>query len=395
MRSELRRRGVRARQLRGRQHYEIDEKQRAVTLTEEGIHRVEKLIGIEPGESLYDERYYELTHYLENALKAEVIFKRDRDYMVRNGEVVIIDEFTGRMMPGRRWSDGLHQAIEAKERVPIQNENQTLASITFQNLFRLYTKLAGMTGTADTEAYEFQQIYNLEVVVIPTNRPMIRNDMPDLIYLTPQDKYAAVIEDIRACRERGQPDRRPPRRTDRPEEPAVPGGRVSGHRDLTGGVDAHPFRSQQVLHPSDLAALGGDDARRQPADLVNPSPLEHRVGHGDGGAVVRDHRLQERDVGFRRRPGGEGAHLRRGCHARHQPCRRMAHPCHRRRSPRHGQAPHVQPPPHLADLGLLGQRDVGRERPHRGVLGSEPGQLGHLDGLRVVDQHVAGEPGLR
>ncbi len=133
------------------------------------------------------------------------LFKREVDYIIKDGEVVIVDEFTGRTMPGRRWSDGLHQAVEAKEGVRVKEENQTVASITFQNYFRMYDKLAGMTGTADTEAYEFQQIYGLEVVVIPTHKPMIRDDAPDLVYLTQSDKFDAIIEDIRDCHERGQP----------------------------------------------------------------------------------------------------------------------------------------------------------------------------------------------
>jgi preprotein translocase subunit SecA len=141
-------------------------------------------------------------HHLTAALRAHAIYRRDVEYIVRNGEIVIVDEFTGRTMPGRRWSDGLHQAVEAKEGVRVREENQTVASITFQNYFRLYEKLAGMTGTADTEAYEFQQIYGLEVVVIPTHRPMVRDDQADLVYLTQKDKFQAIIEDIKACQGR-------------------------------------------------------------------------------------------------------------------------------------------------------------------------------------------------
>jgi preprotein translocase subunit SecA len=160
---------------------------------------------LEEGESLYDAGNIRLLHHLNAALRAHVIFQKNVDYIVKNGEVVIVDEFTGRTMPGRRWSDGLHQAIEAKEGVSIKQENQTVASITFQNYFRLYNNLSGMTGTADTEAFEFQQIYGLEVVVIPTHRDMIRDDAPDLVYLTEKDKFEAIIEDISDCRERGQP----------------------------------------------------------------------------------------------------------------------------------------------------------------------------------------------
>lgn len=190
-------------------HYTIDEKQKQAYLTESGHQYIEELLInnklLNPGESLYHASNIVLMHHVNAALRAHVMYHRDVEYIVQNNQVVIVDEHTGRTMPGRRWSDGLHQAVEAKENVAIQNENQTLASITFQNFFRLYHKLSGMTGTADTEAYEFQQIYNLEVVVIPTNRPMIRQDQSDLVYLTQQDKYQAVIEDVRSCVESHQP----------------------------------------------------------------------------------------------------------------------------------------------------------------------------------------------
>ncbi len=189
--------------------YWVDEKAKQVYLTEDGHQKVEDLL-VENGllhgnESLYDAANLGVFHHLNACLRAHSLFHKDVEYIVRGGEVIIVDEFTGRTMPGRRWSDGLHQAIEAKERVPIQAENQTLASITFQNYFRLYQKLAGMTGTADTEAFEFQQIYGLEVVVVPTHLPMIRKDMGDLVFLTQQEKYEAVLADIRDCRQRGQP----------------------------------------------------------------------------------------------------------------------------------------------------------------------------------------------
>ena len=187
----------------------VDEKAKQAHLTEEGHDRVEKLLAeagvLESGDSLYDAANIRLMHHLTAALRAHALFRREVDYIVQEGEVVIVDEFTGRTMPGRRWSDGLHQAIEAKEGVRVKEENQTIASITFQNYFRLYGKLAGMTGTADTEAYEFQQIYNLEVAVIPTHMPMIRDDGADLVYLTQKDKFDAIIEDIEDCHERGQP----------------------------------------------------------------------------------------------------------------------------------------------------------------------------------------------
>ncbi|OIO60998.1 MAG: preprotein translocase subunit SecA [Alphaproteobacteria bacterium CG_4_10_14_0_2_um_filter_63_37] len=182
--------------------YTVDEKSKTVVLTEEGNEKVERLLGLD---NLYDLANVEMVHHVNQALRAHQMFKRDVDYIVRNGEVVIIDEFTGRMMPGRRYSDGLHQALEAKEKVAIQNENQTLASITFQNYFRMYDKLAGMTGTADTEAVEFHKIYELSVVVMPPNRPVQRIDQADVVYRNLDDKFAAIIEDIRACHEKGQP----------------------------------------------------------------------------------------------------------------------------------------------------------------------------------------------
>ncbi len=189
--------------------YLVDEKAKQVYLTEKGHERVEALMiehGLmEEGHSLYDAANIRLMHYLSASLRAHILFHRNVEYIVMNNEVIIVDEFTGRVMPGRRWSEGLHQAIEAKENVDIQNENQTLASITFQNYFRLYEKLSGMTGTADTEAFELNKIYGLEVVVIPTHRPMIREDLGDLVYLTAKEKYAAVVEDIKDCLARHQP----------------------------------------------------------------------------------------------------------------------------------------------------------------------------------------------
>jgi len=189
--------------------YTLEEKHKQVFLTEEGHEHVEALMArnglLGEGESLYDAANLNLMHHLNAALRANLLFHKDVDYIVQDGQIVIVDEFTGRTMPGRRWSEGLHQAMEAKEGVPVQKENQTLASITFQNYFRLYRKLSGMTGTADTEAFELQQIYGLEVIVIPTHRPMIRNDMGDLVYLTMEEKFNAILEDIRECRKRGQP----------------------------------------------------------------------------------------------------------------------------------------------------------------------------------------------
>src|SRR4051812_2146151 len=192
-------------QLRAGRDYEVDEKHKSVALTEEGIDRVEHLLELQPGESIYDERYIELTHYLEQALKAHATFQRDKDYIVRDGEVIIVDEFTGRMMLGRRYSEGLHQAIEAKEGVRVRRQNVTLATITFQNYFRMYDKLAGMTGTAKTEAEEFRRIYFLDVVVIPTNQPMVREDLGDLVFKNERGKFRAAISDIKEKRAAGRP----------------------------------------------------------------------------------------------------------------------------------------------------------------------------------------------
>jgi preprotein translocase subunit SecA len=182
--------------------FTIDEKAKSATLTEQGVLKVEKLLKVD---NLYDPRNIESLHHVQQALRAHAMYKRDVDYVVKDGEVMIVDEFTGRLMPGRRWSDGLHQAIEAKEGVTIENENQTLATITFQNYFRMYAKLSGMTGTADTEAEEFHKIYKLDVMVIPTNRPLLRPDFPDVIYKTEMEKFTAVIEDIKEHYAVGQP----------------------------------------------------------------------------------------------------------------------------------------------------------------------------------------------
>jgi preprotein translocase subunit SecA len=189
-------------QLKAEQDYTIEEKTKTASLTEDGNARVEKLLGVD---NMYDPANMDLVHHVVKALQAYALYKRDVDYVVKDGEVIIVDEFTGRLMPGRRWSDGLHQAVEAKEGVKIANENQTLASVTFQNYFRMYKKLSGMTGTADTEAAEFAKIYNLDVNVVPTNRKMIRQDYADVVYRTEKEKFAAIVEEIKECHGRGQP----------------------------------------------------------------------------------------------------------------------------------------------------------------------------------------------
>jgi preprotein translocase subunit SecA len=189
-------------QLRAEVHYTREEKSRTVALTEEGVERTEDLLGVE---NLYDPRNIDILHHVQQALRAHTLFKRDVDYIVKSGQVIIVDEFTGRIMPGRRYSEGLHQALEAKENVKIENENQTLASITFQNYFRMYDKLAGMTGTADTEAAEFAKIYKLEVVVIPSHRKMIRLDNPDCIYRTEKEKFQAAVREIKELNRIGRP----------------------------------------------------------------------------------------------------------------------------------------------------------------------------------------------
>src|SRR5258707_1945841 len=182
--------------------YQVDEKQHTAVLTEDGVLHAEKLLG---GIELYDPANMDTLHAINKGLQAHTLYKLDVEYVVKDGEVLIVDEFTGRLMPGRRWSDGLHQAVEAKEGVKIEAENQTLATITFQNLFRMYEKLAGMTGTADTEAAEFDKIYNLEVVVMPPNRPMVRKDQSDLVYRTEREKFNAIIEEIKQKNAAGQP----------------------------------------------------------------------------------------------------------------------------------------------------------------------------------------------
>ncbi|MFV1957593.1 MAG: preprotein translocase subunit SecA, partial [bacterium] len=188
--------------LKDEMHFTVDEKAKSVMFTEEGVERIENLLNVE---NLFEPANIELNHHVQQALRAHILFRRDVDYVVKDNQVIIVDEFTGRLMPGRRYSDGLHQALEAKESVKIESENQTLASITFQNYFRMYNKLAGMTGTADTEAAEFKKIYDLDVIVVPTHMPMIRGDFPDVIYRTRKEKNNGILEEIVDCHDRGQP----------------------------------------------------------------------------------------------------------------------------------------------------------------------------------------------
>jgi len=188
--------------LKENEHYNIDEKMRSATLTEEGIKKMEEMLGVE---NIYTDRGMREVHHIEQALKAKVLFKKDKDYVVKDGEIIIVDEFTGRLMFGRRYSDGLHQAIEAKESVEVKQESITMATITFQNYFRMYKKLAGMTGTAVTEAEEFSKIYNLDVIIIPTNKPIIRDDKTDVILKTEKEKYQAIVQEIKKRNEKGQP----------------------------------------------------------------------------------------------------------------------------------------------------------------------------------------------
>src|SRR5262249_7411818 len=191
-----------ARLLHRGDHFEVKEKERTAHLTDAGVREAEKIAGLE---SFYTPGNMEWPHLIDNALKAHHLYKKDRDYVVMNGEIIIVDEFTGRLMTGRQWSDGLHQAVEAKERVRIKEENQTLATITLQNYFKLYKKLSGMTGTAMTEANEFWKVYKLDVVAIPTNRALIRDTFPDVIYRSDREKYKSIIDEIRTIHETGRP----------------------------------------------------------------------------------------------------------------------------------------------------------------------------------------------
>jgi preprotein translocase subunit SecA len=273
--------------------YIVDEKQRTIGVTDEGWTTIEKALGIS---NIADAENWEMKHYVETAIKAEALYKRDVDYVVKDGEVIIVDTFTGRLMPGRRWSDGLHQSIEAKEGVNVRKEDQTLATITFQNYFRLYQKLSGMTGTAETEAAEFEKIYKLEIVVIPTNKPMLRKENPDVVYLTEKAKFKAVAEDIAQLHENEQPvlvhnvnrkvgaaleyiaaQRRAPRGAER-QVPRARGGDCGAGR--AAGDGDHLDQHGRPRH--------GYSAGRQPG-------VHGPAGDGEEGQCARDQRGRGRD----------------------------------------------------------------------------------------------------
>ena len=290
--------------------YEVDEKQRTVVLTEAGMEKMEQMLrdaNLLKGDSLYDVENVSTVHHVNQALRAHKLFQRDKDYIVRNGEVVIIDEFTGRMMPGRRYSDGLHQALEAKEHQPIQPENQTLASITFQNYFRLYEKLAGMTGTALTEADEFADIYNLDVVEVPTNMPMIRIDDDDEVYRTASEKYRAILTLIDDCKQRGQPV-------------LVGTTSIEKSEQLAEMLRKAGLEAARIHRPPGVRrALFRRRGRRQGQGLRHPQRPLPRAGGGD-------HRAGRR--------AGRGDDRHQHGRPRHR------HPA--RRQPRHARAPGAQ-----------------------------------------------------
>ena len=398
--------------LRREEDFKVDEKARTVNLTEEGVEKVEKLLGVH---NLYDPEAMEMHHCIQQALKAHVLFKLDVDYMVKDGEVLIVDEFTGRLMPGRRWSDGLHQAVEAKEKVKIEKENQTLATITFQNYFRMYEKLAGMTGTADTEAVEFDKIYKLDVMVIPTNRPLIRLENPDVIYRTEEEKFRAVVRGDRGApregaagagghglhREVGAPCRdaeeegRPPRRPQR----QVP---------REGGGDRGPGRAPGLRHHRHQH--GGTRDRHPPG-------RQSRVPGPEGGGRAGAGRPRGRGSRLREVAGGVPDPLRRGARPGGGPGR-PPHPGHRApRGPPHRQpAPRPGRPPggsrvlavlpvpggrpdaHLRlrpDQGDDAQARDGGGRSHRALDGDAVHRAGPEAGGGPELRHPQAPPGIR
>jgi preprotein translocase subunit SecA len=276
--------------------YIVDEKAKTVTITEQGVAKVERMLGVS---NLYDPSNIDTLHHMQQALKAYSLFQRDVDYMVKDSQVIIVDEFTGRLMPGRRWSDGLHQAVEAKEKVKIERENQTLATVTFQNYFRMYDKLAGMTGTADTEAAEFAEIYDLDVVVIPPNRLLLRTNYPDVIYGTEREKYEAVIDEIAELYEKGEPVLVGTTSVEKSEKFSVLLKRdCYAGRSLQGGDhrDQHgrPGNRHPVGRPSPLPCQGYDKARGDSRGRGSPG-----VGDGTGGGQAN---AAVRALGCRHRP---------------------------------------------------------------------------------------------
>jgi preprotein translocase subunit SecA len=290
--------------------YEIDEKMRAVTLTEDGINKVEKLLGMK---NIYEEKGIRYLHHLEQALKAQALFKRDRDYVVKDGQIIIVDEFTGRLMPGRRWSGGLHQAVEAKEGLEVQPESLTFATITFQNYFRLYKKLAGMTGTATTSAEEFYKVYKLEVIVIPTNKPMIRMDLADRVYKTEEGKFKAIVRDIKERHQKGQPILLGTRSIERNEylgklldREGVPHQILNAkHHEQEGQIIAQAGRLEQVTVATNMAGrgvdiiLGGNPPNPEAAEKVKELGGLHVMG-------TERHEARRIDNQLRGRAGRQG-----------------------------------------------------------------------------------------
>ena len=296
--------------LKEKDDYEIDEKMRVVTLTESGINKIEKILGMG---NIYEEKGIKYLHHLEQALRAEVLFKRDRDYVVKDGEVIIIDEFTGRLMPGRRWSGGLHQAIEAKEGVKVQPESLTLATVTFQNYFRMYKKMAGMTGTAATSAEEFDKVYKLEVVIVPTNKPMARVSLSDLIYKTQEGKIKALVKEIKERHETGQPILVGTRSVEKNEylgklleREGIPHQILNAkHHEREGEIIAQAGKLGQVTIATNMAGrgvdiiLGGNPPEKEEAEKVVKLGGLHIIG-------TERHEARRIDNQLRGRSGRQG-----------------------------------------------------------------------------------------
>ncbi len=392
--------------LQAEKDYTVDEKQRTATLTEEGIARCEQLLNLE---NLYEPSNIEILHCLQQALVAHKLYSRDVEYMIQEGEVVIVDEFTGRVMPGRRWSDGLHQAIEAKESVKIQQENQTLATITFQNYFRLYKKLAGMTGTADTEAMEFDKIYKLDVVVIPTHRPMVRNDHADMVYRTEDEKWNAAADEIEELNKKGQPvlvgtvsieksermsallrsEERQARRPQR-QVPREGGGDRRAGRKEKRGDHRHQHGRKGNRHPSGRQPGGARQIEGKPRDAARGVRQTARLLQG---------RLRE---GTRR-----GGRTGRASHPRHRKARVEA-----RRPSAEGKGRQAGRQRGLEVLPLAGGRPYealrrrqaeehdgqgrhGRGRPDRPPVGLQINRKGAEVGRRPELRNPETSPGVR